>query len=147
MTLNVNKQLSERKVTMYDFDPDATAATAVGWVDMRDFSKLLVCVMRTIGTSVMTLTIDANTASDGGGDNVTISTKTFTAGQPDAVGDTVFLEIIASQIAQKASEDGKDYRYASAAISVATGTDEAVVTYVQDGARFAGDGLTADLIA
>jgi hypothetical protein len=126
------------KITGYDFDPNATSVTDVGWVDMRDFSDLVVAVQRTIGTSAMTLTINGSAAANGSSAAV-IATKTFTAGQPDAVADLVFLEVLAEQI--------NPYRYVSAVISVATGTDEAVVTYIQAGARFPADGLTADIIA
>jgi hypothetical protein len=146
MALDVDKITSEVKVLQYDFDPDATTATDIGWVDMRDYFKILVSFFRTVGTSDLTLTILANTASDGSGDEATIVSKTFTAGQPNATGDYVFLEALASQVAQQGSEDSKDYRYVSANCTVDTGTDEGVVSYILD-PRYCRDGLTADLIS
>lgn len=141
-----DKIQTKLKVTAYDFDPDATTETDAAWVDMQNFDQLLVMFVRTVGASDVTLEINANTASDGSGDEATIVTKTFSA-QPDAVGDHVFLECLAEQIAQQAAEDGKDYRYVSATLSFATATDEGVVVYIRDGARFKYDGLTADYIS
>ena len=146
MSLDVKKLLSSLKITHYDFDPDATTATDIAWVDMRDIFKLVVSFFRTIGTSTLTFTILANTASDGSGDEATIFTKTFTAGQPDFLGDYVFGEILASQVAQKNAEDGKEYRYVTANLTVDTGTDIGVVTYI-DEQRFAYGDLTADYIS
>ena len=98
--MDANKQMSEIKITQYDFDPNTTDSTAVGWVDMRDFSKFLVSFFRTVGTSDITLLIRAATSAAGA--NVqTILTKTIAA-QPDAVGDYVFAECLAEQIAQTA---------------------------------------------
>jgi len=145
MSLTADKLATEIKVTQYDFDPNSTAATAVAWVDMRDFSKLLVAFFRTIGTSAVTLTIKAGTTSSGG-TTATVVTKTVSS-EPDAVGDYIFLECLASQVAQKAAEDGYAYRYVSAYVSFATGTDEGVVTYILGGPKFAYDGLTADYVS
>ena len=41
MSLTANKIASEVKITQYDFDPNTTDATAVAWVDMKDFSKFI----------------------------------------------------------------------------------------------------------
>ena len=103
-----DKLLSTLKMTFYDFDPNATSLTDIAWVDMRDIYSFLVVFFRTVGTSDVVLNIVANTTDDGTGDEAIIATKTFTAGQPNAVGDYVFLEALAQQVAQKGSEDGKD---------------------------------------
>jgi hypothetical protein len=145
MALTAKKLASEIKVEMFDFDPNATAATAVSWVDMKDFSKLMVGFFRTVGTSAITLTIQASAASNGASAE-TVVTKTVSS-QPDAVGDYIFAECMAEQIAQKGSDTGKALRYVSAVISFATGTDEAVVTYIRSGAKFAYDALTADYVS
>ena len=146
MSLDNDKILSSLKITAYDFDPNATTATDVSFVDMRDLYSLCVMVFRTVGTSTMTLTIVANTDSDGGGDEETIATKTFTAGQPDAVGDYVFLEVLAEQIRTSGDSNDEALRYVSAKISFETATDEAVVAYIAK-PRFKFDGLSADLIS
>lgn len=143
-----DKLTSELKITQYDFDPDGTSAVDVAWVDMRDFVKFLVGFFRTVGTSDLTLKILANSGSSGGGTDVEVKVKTLTGVQPNAVGDYTWIECTAEEIQQAAAAAGvADVRYVSANLTFATGTDEAVVTYVRGGPRFSFDGLTADNIA
>jgi hypothetical protein len=142
LNMSANKTLTKNLITMYDFDPDATTATAVGFVDMRDYSGLTVAYWKTVGTGALTsLIIQGSTASNGAAP-VTVATKTI-ASDPDAVGDYVFFEIDEDDIAQA----GAGLRYVSATIALGTSTDEAVVTYIRTGAKFAGDGETADVVA
>jgi hypothetical protein len=115
-------------VTQYDFDPDVTTAVDVAWVDMRDCDKILMGFFRTIGTSDATMVALGNSASNGGGTDVTLKTKTLTGVQPNAVGDTTWLEVSADEIVAL-SEGGS--RYVSLNMSLATGTDEGVVTYIR----------------
>jgi len=143
--LTAKKLASEVKITQYDFDPNATTSTACGWVDMKDFSKFMASFFRTIGTSNITFLIRA--ATDNSGSNVqTVITKTVSS-QPNAVGDYVFCECTGEQIAAVAASSGYALRYVSAYISFETNTDEGVVTYLQSGARFKYDALTADYVS
>lgn len=141
MAQSVEKLTSELAVTHYDFDPGATTATEIDWVDMRDHCGILVSFFRTIGTGAVTFKIMANTASDGSGTDADIVTHAVSS-EPDAVGDYIFLECTAEQIAAA----GADMRYVTAVVSVATGTDEGVITYIRKGKRQY-SGLTADVIA
>ena len=143
--MEANKLASTIKVTQYDFDPNATTATAVAWVDMQNFTSLLVSFFRTVGTSALTLKIQASAASNGASAE-DIVTKTVAA-EPDAVGDFIFLECLAEQVAAKAASTGKALRYVSAVASFATNTDEGVVSYIMGAPRFAYDGLTADFVS
>ena len=136
----IQKLASRMKVTAYDFDPDSTDLTDVAWVDMRDYENILVKFFRTVGTSDVVFKIIANTASDGSGTDVVLKTSTA---DPDATGDYAFLEANAEDIA--AAGDG--YRYVSAQVSVATDTDEGVVTYIRGIAKRQEENLTADVIA
>ena len=145
MSLTAKKLASEIKVTQYDFDPNSTSATAVGWVAMKDFGKLMVSFFRTIGTSTVTLAIKA--ATDSSGTNATTVVSKTISDQPDAVGDYIFLECIASQIAQIGTDNSLALTHASAYVSFATATDEGVVTYIQGSPSFAYDGLTADYVS
>jgi len=145
-TINVEKLTANIAVTSYDLDPNATTLTDVAWLDMRDFEELLIQFFRTVGTSAIVFNIIANTLSDGSGDEAIIKVVT-PAAAPDAVGDYVFGSVLAEELAQKGGEDGKDYRYVSANISLATGTDEAVVTYIASAGRFKYRGLTSDNVA
>lgn len=141
-----SKLTSALNITQYDFDPDATSAVDVAWVDMKDFESFLVSFFRTVGTSALTFKILANTAANGSGTDVVVKTVT-PAAAPDAVGDYVFAEVTASEVQAAAAAAGiKNVRYVSANLTVATGTDEGVVTYVLGGG-LKQLGLTADVVA
>jgi len=127
-------------ITQYDHDPDATTATDVAWVDMRDYGKFIASFFRTVGTSALTYKIIANSASDGSGTDVEIKAG---SAAPDAVGDYAFLECTAEELLSA----GTDLRYVSLNLTLATGTDEGVVTYIRSCPRHAQSGLTADSIA
>lgn len=127
-------------VTQYDHDPDATTATDVAWVDMRDYGKILVSFFRTVGTGTLAYTILANTASDGSGSDVEIKAG---AADPNAVGDYAFLECTAEELLSA----GTDLRYVTMNLTFGTATDEGVVTYVRSCPRHSYAGLTADNIA
>ena len=133
-------------VTQYDFDPGATTATEIAWVDMQESSGILAGFFRTIGTGATTLSLVANSASDGSGTDVTVKTKVLTAAEPNAVGDTTWIEATGDEIAEAAGAAGVEVRYITAVVSVATGTDEGVVTYIRKGKHKKLD-LTADVIA
>ena len=141
-----SKLKSSLAVTQYVFDPDATTATDVAWVDMSEFESLLVSFFRTVGSSDVTLAILGNSKPDGSGTDVTVATKTVSA-QPDAEGDYIFLETDAAAVAQAAADAGESgVRYVSASVSVATDTDEGVVTYVRGLGKCQED-LSADTVA
>jgi len=137
----VEKLKSTLAVTHYDHDPDATSATDVAWVDMRDYGNVMMTFFRTVGTSALTFKIIANSESDGSGTDVTV--VEYSGSEPDAVGDYVSLECSAQNLAAL----GTDLRYVSANLTLATGTDEGVVTYIRAHPRFAESGLTSDSIA
>ena len=144
--LDVKKLTTTLAQTAYDFDPDGTSLTDVGYVDFRDIMGMMIMFFRTVGTSAVVLNIVANTASDGTGDGAIIKTIT-PADAPDATGDYVFGEVLAEEVRQKGEEDGFDYRYVSLQASFATGTDEAVVVYTASPNRFCYEGLTSDNVA
>lgn len=134
---------STLKVASYDFDPDETAPTDVSWQDMRDFGALLVQLFRSIGTgTISSFTILANPLSDGSGTDSEVKAHAI-GSAPDAVGDFINLECLASELPPL----GSNLRYVSGAISLLTATDECVVVYVFGLPRFAYGSLTADTIA
>ena len=141
-----DKLFANMAIRHYDHDPNDTLAHEIAWVDMRDFESFACSFFRTIGTSNLTFTIVANAQSDGSGTDVTI--KSWSGSQPDAVGDQVFLECTAEEIAQEAADAGvANARYVTANITLATGTDEGVVTYIRANPKRAYDALTADVVA
>ena len=132
-------------VTGYDFDPNATAATDVGWIDATNVDALLVTFVRTIGTSDLTFAIIGNTAEDGSGTDTVIKNITLAA-QPDAVGDTVFGEVTRGEILQAASDAGVEIAGLSAQLTFATSTDEGVVVYIAEKTHCVKDN-TSDSVA
>lgn len=131
------------KVLAFELDPDASTATDVSWQDMRDFGAVLMKLFRSVGTgAVDVFAILGNTASDGGGTDVTVKTHA-TPTVADAVGDELVLECLASEL----KPFGVTYRYVSASVELATDTDECVCVYVFGLPRFAYGSLTADVIA
>ena len=144
----VSHLLSTLQQTLYDFDPDVDTPVDVAWVDMRDFSHILVGFMRTVGTGALdTFQIIANNAADGSGTDVVIVVHAV-ASEPDAVGDQLWLECSEQQIAQEGEDAGiGDLRYVSANIEFATLGDEGVVSYARKASRFARLGLTVDIVA
>lgn len=145
-TRDIQKIRANVAVKAFDFDPDATSLTDVGWIDMRDFVAFMATFFRTIGTSAVVFKILANDKADGSGTDVIVKTKTISA-QPDAVGDQIHLEVNAEEIREACDAAGVDGRYVSAQISLATNTDEGVVIYTRFGAKHAAEDLTADIVA
>jgi hypothetical protein len=136
--IKLTEQLGQ---TAYDFDPNATTATAIAWVDMKDYCSLLVAFVRTVGVSALTFLIQGSASSDGSSP-VTVKTITLAA-QPDAVGDVVFGEADVNDMLAA----GTDLRYLSAVLTVATGTDEGVVVYTLGNSKHKEAGSTADTVA
>ena len=56
-TIGVSLILSELAITQYDFDPDATTATDIAWVDARDIMGMAFAFFRTVGTSALTILV------------------------------------------------------------------------------------------
>src|SRR5437868_3868902 len=138
----VEKLTSKLAVKSYDFDPDATTAVEVGWVDMRNYANFLAVLFRSVGTGTVSSFVIKASASSDGSNSVTVKSHAL-GSAPDAVGDQVNLECTALEIAAI----GSHFRYVSAVIALATSTDECVVTYVRRAGRFAATGLTADIIS
>lgn len=143
-----DKALARAARTMYDFDPDGTSAVDVAWVDMQNYRRLVVGLFRSVGTgSVTSFKILANAQSNGGGTDVEIKAHAI-GSAPNAVGDYIWLECSAEEIAQEAADAGiEGVRYVSANIALVTNTDECVVYYERCDPRFAYDNLTADYIS
>jgi len=142
-----NKLRANLALKNFDADPDATTETEAGWVDMRDFGSILVGFTRTVGTSALTLRLMANADSAGGGTDVAVKTKTISS-EPDAVGDQVWLEVNEGEIKEAARAAGVDeVRYVTAVYSLATATDEGIITYLRGECKRPQEDLTADIVA
>ena len=142
-----NRFLANHAVKLYDFDPDGVNPVDVAWVPFLSFFGLVVGFFRTIGTGAVDgFKILANTKADGSGTDVAVKAHALSA-QPDAVGDQVWLEVTAEEVRQACNDAGLVPAAVSANVEFATATDEGVVVYIRTDARFAKDGLTADVVA
>ena len=139
ISANINDDL------VYDFDPDADTAVAVGWVDMRDYGTFKARFIRTVGTSnVDTFKIQAS-ADSAGGSPVDVVVKTI-SDEPNAFGanpDNIFVECTAEQVREVLAAA----RYVSLIVEFATSTDEAIVTYLFANPKHSQSGMTADVVA
>ena len=142
-----DKLFSNQKIEMFWKDDDYSSEADIDeWVDMRDYSNFAVILTagNLTGAGVKDLKIYADAESDGSGGNVSIVEWSGSVGS--AEGDYLVLECTAEQIAQEGEDNSKDLRYVSAYVTLDNAADEAVVTYIRAGARFAQDGLTADSV-
>ncbi len=139
------------KVVAYDFDPDESAATDIGFVDFTDYETFMAIFVRTVGTGALeTFNIIGNYVTDTGTD-VTVKVHAV-ASEPDALMDKVILECTAAEfhtavtggITTLALQQGA--KYVGVEAELATSTDEGVVIYIM-GAKRPASGLTADSIA
>lgn len=147
-TVQTGERIASRnKIKMYDFDPNSASATAVAWVDMRDYGAFGVMAMASAltGAGVTAFSIQAS-AADSGTNPVTIRSHAV-GSAPDAVGDQLFLEVSAEEVNGVGKLAGKDLRYVSAVLTLANSADENVVTYILSEPRFAASGLTADVVS
>lgn len=137
------------KVTAYDLDPDESAVTDVGWVDISGYETMMVIFVRSVGTDALaTFNIIANWDNATGTD-VTVKEHAV-ASEPNASGDMIFLECTAAEIASLQSSIStatNKLKYMSAEAEFATSTDEGVVIYILGNPRFPQSGLTADVIS
>jgi hypothetical protein len=98
------------------------------------------------GTGVTAFTIVANTLLAGTGDEEVI--KTHAVGSaPDAVQDSLVLEITADEMNEIGRKAGYALRYVSAKITANNANDDTSVFYIRGFGQFPRTGLTADVVA
>ena len=144
-----NKMNTITKVDMFNHDPDTTAATDVGWVDMRDYGGIRVIAMASslTGNGVEAFTINANSDSAGGGTDAVVLAHAVSSA-PDAEGDWLVLEVTAAQIREvEVFATHGQLRYVTAILTMENQADENAVVYERFNSRFPQDGLTADTVA
>lgn len=136
------KFLSENKITSYPIDGSySTAADIDKWVDMRDYAGIVMLAtgiaLTGVGPEVLTIIADAE--SDGSGGNVEIAAN---SDAQTTEGDYMMVECTAEQIRQEGVDNSKELRYVSLKLENGNDADEAVVTYIRYGPRFAKSGLS-----
>ena len=139
------------KVVAYDFDPDESAATDIGFVNVTDYETFMAIFVRSVGTGALeSFNLIANYVTDTGTD---VTVKAHAGGdEPNAQADMLILECTAAEI-HAAVVGGittlahqQAAKLVSAECEFATSTDEGVVIYIL-GAKRPAAGLTADVVA
>jgi hypothetical protein len=144
------KFFAENKVTTYIHNPaDATVATDVAWVDMRDYAGFAAIITFAINGGsggAVAFKILANSDSAGGGTDAEVKVHALGTAV-DAIGDQAVLECSAEEIRQLQTTATGDLRYASVNLDCTHADDQFAVTYIRYAPRFPQSGLTADIIA
>ncbi len=140
----------------YDHDPGATTAvitsadggTTIKTLDMSDYGAFGVLAMLSVkaGNGITKLEIIADGDGTMDGADVTVIKDSGTVAA-DAVGDCVWAECTAAEIAQLAEAGSVKLRYVAARLTCHNAGDEAVVTYVGFEPRVSKTGLTANYIS
>lgn len=143
----VNKLTTRVAATMYR-TTSASSATDVAWVDMSGYHSILVGVVAStlVGNGVTAFKLIANTSSTGGGTDREIVAHAV-GSAPDAVGDYLWLEATAEQIADLGARNGEALRYVSANITCANASDVVATVYIRTPALWSHDDLTADYVS
>lgn len=140
------KNMANIAIGIWDHDPGATTAklasadggTTIKYVDMRDFSKLLVAVAPTVFASSSGVTKVEIVASADAAFTTPVVVKDSGTIDADAIGDWYALECTAEEIAIL----GNTLRYAAARVTCSNAGDEALVIYLATDPRFAYADLT-----
>jgi hypothetical protein len=153
MAYSANKMRAQSARALVDFDPDSASESIVTLnpaaseklLSLAAFGGLLgllVGLIHTVGTGSIT-SLRIFVADDAAG---TVNAATVVShalgSDPNAVGDTVWLEATAEQIRAASATAA----YVGVKATLATSTDEAVV-FVERTTKQAYDGLTADYIS
>lgn len=152
MAYTANKLRARSERRMVDFDPDTTSETIVT-LNPEDAEKCLALtdgfqgflagLMHTVGTGSITgfkIFVADNAA---GTTNAATVVSHAIGSDPNAVGDTLWLEATAEQVRAASSTA----QYIGVKVTLGTGTDECVVFFERANPRFAHDGLTADYVS
>jgi hypothetical protein len=132
-------------VTVTDVDVSTTGTvTSEGatWVDMGGYHRGLCLLIHTIGTGTIDQFTIQGSAAVTGSSPAAIVSHAATA-VPDALGDFLVLEFDHNDLVKA----GEQFRYVSANVQQSVNTDEWLIVWVREPARYGAGGLTSDTIA
>lgn len=140
---------SERRMLDYDLDAalnlvDLGTPQGAGnkCLPIAQFRRFMAGLFHSVGAGTVTkFQLVAATAADGTG--ATIIVEHALGSNPDAVGDTVWLECDADQIKEVLATA----THVGVRVQLNTGTDEAVVFFQRAESMFPRAGLTADFVS
>jgi hypothetical protein len=149
-TANKLKARSDRR--MVDFDPDSGSETIVTLNPAASekclalapgFNAFLAGLVHTVGTGSITGFKIFVSEDAAGTVNATVVASHALGSDPNAVGDTLWLEVLAEQVKAALATAA----YIGVKITLGTSTDECIVFFERAMPRHAYDGLTADYVS
>ena len=147
---DANRALSRNEYRMVDHDRDATTlqfarlgrSAAAACLPIRDFRRFVAGLFHSVGTGAVTkFQIVAATSASGAG--VQIVKDHDIGSNPNAVGDTLWLEADAEQVREVLPEA----THVGVRVTQGVATDEFVITFVQCDAFYEHGDLTQDHVA
>ena len=142
---------SKNKVDFFNVDGDYTTAAVAQavstsgevWLDMKGYSGLFVLAggVNLTGDGPKSLEIVADAAADGSDGNISIVTSSSDV--TTAEGGYMIVEATAEQIVQEGEDNSKALRYVGIKLGLNSSDDEAAITVIRYGPRFAHRTLTA----
>lgn len=152
MAYTANKLRARSNRRLVDFDPDGTSetivtldpATGAKCLPISDgYEAFLAALFHSVGTgSITSFRIFVADAADGTGNAANVVSHAI-GSDPNAVGDTLWLEATGEQVKAVMTSATA---YIGVKITLGTGTDECVVFFERAQAH-ATDGLTADYVS
>jgi len=145
------------EVRVVENDPDADTTCIVdlaqpqaggagtptaGCLPLAHFRRFMAVYMTTVGTGGITV-FDIIAATDAAGTGAVAVVSHAIGSNPNAIGDTLFLECTAEQI----HETLATATHVGVHINLVTSTDEGVVTFVRADPFYPRAGLTADYVS
>lgn len=149
-----NKLRAQSARRMVDFDPDTTDETIVtlnpaasekclALASLGNPGAFLAGLMHSVGTGSITGFKIFVSEDAAGVTNPTVVASHAIGSDPNAVGDTLWLEVTAEQIKAALATAA----YVGVKVTLGTGTDECVVFFEGADGRFKYDELTADYVS
>lgn len=152
MAYSANRMLARSNRRLLDFDPDSAAETIVTLnpagptkcLPLTDgFQTFIAAIFHSVGTGTIT-GFKVFVSEDAAGTvNATNVVSHAIGSNPDAVGDTLWLEVTAEQCKAALATAA----FVGVKITLTTSTDECVVLFERGMGRFKYDGLTADYVS
>lgn len=154
MAYTANKLRAQSARRMVDFDPDATTETIVtlnpaaaekclALASLGGPQSFLAGLFRSVGTGSITGFKVFVSEDAAGVTNATVVAAHALGSDPNAVGDTLWLEVTAEQVKAALATAA----YIGVKITQGTAGDECVVFFECADGRFKYDGLTADYVS
>lgn len=148
--ITTDKFRSKNVTQMWKHDPDAATAeivtpdggTTLRVMDLENIGSFSAGVMSDVLTGDGVTKLELVAADTAAFDGTVVVIKDSGVVAADAVGDWVFQEMLAEEVAQASSEAGVELKWGAARVTVEDAADECAVVYIGSLVRFAYEDLT-----